>query len=61
MAKALRNGTPEPAFYYHAEQIALANGKTKEARNIEALCKSFLSLSLLARMMDPSLERRAAK
>ena len=31
MAKALKMGTPEPAFYYHAEQIARANGKTKEA------------------------------
>src|SRR5271163_4706559 len=31
MTKALRMATPEPALYYHAEQIALANGKTKEA------------------------------
>src|SRR6202021_2055932 len=30
MAKALKMGTPEPAFYYHAEQIAIASRKTRD-------------------------------
>ena len=31
IADALKLGTPEPMFYYHAEKIALANGQTKQA------------------------------
>ena len=31
MAEALKLGTPEPMFYYHAQQIALAAGEEKQA------------------------------
>jgi len=31
IAIALKMGTPEPGFYYHAGMIAMANGKKKEA------------------------------
>ncbi len=33
-AKALRLGTPEPAFYYHAGRIAAALEKKEEARKL---------------------------
>lgn len=61
MAKALRMGTPEPAFYYHAEQIALANGKTKEAEEYRKhYANRFVSISVSSHD-GPELERRAAK
>jgi len=61
MAKALRMGTPEPAFYYHAEQIALANGKTKEAEEYRRhYANRFISISVSSHD-GPELERRAAK
>jgi tetratricopeptide (TPR) repeat protein len=61
MAKALRMGTPEPAFYYHAEQIALANGKTKEAEEYRThYANRFISIALSSHD-GPELERRAAK
>jgi tetratricopeptide (TPR) repeat protein len=31
LAEALKMGTPEPMFYYHAQQIALASGEDKKA------------------------------
>ena len=34
MAKALKMGTPEPAFYYHAEQIAIRQRKNQRSRGI---------------------------
>lgn len=61
MAKALRMGTPEPAFYYHAEQIALAVGKTKEAEEYRKhYANRFISVTLSSHD-GPELERRAAK
>lgn len=61
MAKALKMGTPEPAFYYHAEQIALANGKTKEAEEYRKhYANRFVSLTLSSHD-GPELDRRAAK
>jgi tetratricopeptide (TPR) repeat protein len=61
MAKALRMGTPEPAFYYHAEQIAAANGKTKEAGEYRRhYANRFISISVSSHD-GPELERRAAK
>jgi tetratricopeptide (TPR) repeat protein len=61
MAKALKLGTPEPAFYYHAEQIALANGKTKEARKYRSrYANRFVTISVSSHD-GPELERRAAK
>jgi tetratricopeptide (TPR) repeat protein len=61
MAKALRMGTPEPAFYYHAEQIARANGKTKEADEFRShYANRFVSIAVSSH--DGSeLDRRAAK
>lgn len=35
-AKAVRLGTPEPVFYYHAEQIAKASGDGKAAQDYSA-------------------------
>jgi tetratricopeptide (TPR) repeat protein len=61
MAKALRMGTPEPAFYYHAEQIAIANGKTKEAEEYRKhYANRFVSI-VVSSHDGPELERRAAK
>jgi tetratricopeptide (TPR) repeat protein len=61
MAKALRMGTPEPAFYYHAEQIAMANGKTKEAEEYRKhYANRFVSV-IVSSHDGPELERRAAK
>ncbi len=61
MAKALKMGTPEPAFYYHAEQIALANGKTKEAEEYRRhYANRFISIAVSSHD-GPQLERRAAK
>jgi predicted Zn-dependent protease len=31
MAEAMKLGTPEPMFYYHAQQIALALGEKQKA------------------------------
>jgi tetratricopeptide (TPR) repeat protein len=65
MAKALRMGTPEPAFYYHAEQIARANGKTKEADEYRRqYAGRFISIAVseaVSRHDGPELDRRAAK
>jgi tetratricopeptide (TPR) repeat protein len=61
MAKALKMGTPEPAFYYHAEQIAIATGKTKEAEEYRKhYANRFVSISVSSHD-GPELERRAAK
>jgi tetratricopeptide (TPR) repeat protein len=61
MAKALKLATPEPAFYYHAEQIALANGKTKEAEEYRRrYANRFVSISVSSHD-GPELERRAEK
>jgi len=61
MAKALKMGTPEPAFYYHAEQIARGNGKTKEAEEYRKhYANRFVSISVSSHD-GPELERRAAK
>ena len=61
MAKALKMGTPEPAFYYHAEQIAIANGKTKEAEEYRKhYANRFVSI-VISSHDGPELERRAAK
>jgi tetratricopeptide (TPR) repeat protein len=61
MTKALRMGTPEPAFYYHAGQIAAANGKTKEAEEYRRhYANRFISISVSSHD-GPELERRAAK
>jgi tetratricopeptide (TPR) repeat protein len=61
MAKALKMGTPEPAFYYHAEQIAIANGKTKEAEEYRKhYANRFVSV-VISSHDGPELERRAAK
>jgi tetratricopeptide (TPR) repeat protein len=61
MAKALRMGTPEPAFYYHAEQIARANGKTKEAEEYRShYANRFVSIAVSSHD-GPELDRRAAK
>ena len=61
MSKALRMGTPEPAFYYHAEQIARANGKAKEADEFRRqYAGRFISISVSAHD-GPELDRRAAK
>jgi tetratricopeptide (TPR) repeat protein len=61
MAKALKMGTPEPAFYYHAEQIALANGKTKEAEELRKhYANRFVTIAVSSHD-GPELERRAAK
>jgi tetratricopeptide (TPR) repeat protein len=61
MAKALKMGTPEPAFYYHAEQIARANGKTKEADEFRRqYAGRFISI-VISSHDGPELERRAAK
>lgn len=61
MAKALRMGTPEPAFYYHAEQIARANGKTKEADEYRRqYAGRFISIAVSSHD-GPGLDRRAAK
>jgi tetratricopeptide (TPR) repeat protein len=61
MAKALRMGTPEPAFYYHAEQIARANGKAKEADEFRRqYAGRFISIVVSAHD-GPELDRRAAK
>jgi len=61
MAKALRMGTPEPAFYYHAEQIAIANGKTKEAEEYRKhYANRFVSI-VISSHDGPEPERRAAK
>jgi hypothetical protein len=54
-------GTPEPAFYYHAELIAKANGKTKEAEEYRKhYANRFVSISVSSHD-GPELERRAAK
>ena len=61
MAKALKMGTPEPAFYYHAELIAKGNGKTKEAEEYRKhYANRFVSISVSSHD-GPELERRAAK
>jgi tetratricopeptide (TPR) repeat protein len=61
MAKALKMGTPEPAFYYHAEQIALASGKTKEAEEYRKhYANRFVNIAVSSHD-GPELERRAAK
>jgi tetratricopeptide (TPR) repeat protein len=61
MTKALKLGTPEPAFYYHAEQIAAANGKTKEAEEYRKhYANRFVSIAVGSHD-GPELERRAAK
>jgi tetratricopeptide (TPR) repeat protein len=61
MAKALRMGTPEPAFYYHAERIAIANGKTTEAEEYRKhYANRFVSV-VVSSHDGPELERRAAK
>jgi tetratricopeptide (TPR) repeat protein len=61
MAKALKMGTLEPAFYYHAEQIAMATGKTKEAEEYRKhYANRFVSISVSSHD-GPELERRAAK
>ena len=61
MAKALKMGTPEPAFYYHAELIARGNGKTKEAEEYRKhYANRFVSISVSSHD-GPELERRAAK
>ena len=61
MAKALKMGTPEPAFYYHAAQIALANGKNKEAEDYKQhYANRFVSLTVSSHD-GPELDRRAAK
>jgi tetratricopeptide (TPR) repeat protein len=61
MAKTLKLGTPEPAFYYHAEQIAQANGKTKEAEEYRKhYANRFVSIAISSHD-GPELERRAAK
>jgi tetratricopeptide (TPR) repeat protein len=61
MTKALRMGTPEPAFYYHAAQIAMANGKTKEAEEYRKhYANRFVSISVSAHDGSES-DRRAAK
>jgi tetratricopeptide (TPR) repeat protein len=65
MAKALKMGTPEPAFYYHAEQIARANGKTKEAEEYRShYANRFISIAVSAAVnpdVGSELDRRAAK
>ncbi len=61
MAKALTMGTPEPAFYYHAEQIAKANGKTKQAEEYRSkYANRFISI-VVSSHDGPELDRRAAK
>jgi tetratricopeptide (TPR) repeat protein len=61
MAKALKMGTPEPAFYYHAGLIAQANGKTKEAEEFKKhYADRFVSISVSSHA-GPELDRRAAK
>ena len=61
MAKALKMGTPEPAFYYHAEQIAIAQGKTKEAEEYRShYANRFVNISVSSHD-GPELDRRAAK
>jgi tetratricopeptide (TPR) repeat protein len=61
MPKALIMGTPEPVFYYHAEQIALAVGKTKEAEEYRKhYANRFISIAVSSHG-GPELERRAAK
>lgn len=61
MAKALKMGTPEPAFYYHADRIAMANGKTKEAEEYRRhYANRFISIAVSSHD-GPELERRAAK
>jgi tetratricopeptide (TPR) repeat protein len=61
MAEALKMGTPEPAFYYHAELIAKGNGKTKEAEEYRKhYANRFVSISVSSHD-GPELERRAAK
>lgn len=61
MTKALRMGTPEPAFYYHAEQIALANGKSKEAEEYRRhYANRFISIAVSSHD-GPELNHRAAK
>jgi tetratricopeptide (TPR) repeat protein len=61
MAKALKMGTPEPAFFYHAERIAIANGKTKEAEEYRKhYANRFVSI-VVSSHDGPELERRAAK
>ncbi|MGA3189817.1 MAG: tetratricopeptide repeat protein [Bryobacteraceae bacterium] len=61
MAKALKMGTPEPAFYYHAELIAQANGKVKEAEEYRKnYANRFVNLSVSSHD-GPEPERRAAK
>jgi len=62
---ALKMGTPEPAFYYHAEQIARANGKTKEAEEYRShYANRFVSIIASQAVnpdVGPELDRRAAK
>ncbi len=61
MAKALKMETPEPAFYYHAEQIALANGNTKLAEEYRKhYANRFVTLAISSHD-GPELDRRAAK
>ncbi len=61
MAEALKMGTPEPAFYYHAELIAVANGKTKEAEEYRKhYANRFVSVTLSSHD-GPEFDRRAAK
>jgi len=61
---ALKMGTPEPAFYYHAEQIARANGKTKEAEEYRShYANRFVSIIASQAVnpdVGPELDRRAA-
>jgi len=61
MNRALNMGTPEPAFYYHAEQIALADGNTKLAEEYRKhYANRFISLAVSSHD-GPELDRRAAK
>jgi tetratricopeptide (TPR) repeat protein len=61
MKEALSMGTPEPAFYYHAEQIALANGNNKQAEEYRKhYANRFVSL-FVSSHDGPELDRRAAK
>ena len=40
IAEALKLGTPDPMFYYHAQQIALATGDEQQAAEYSQKLKS---------------------
>ncbi len=61
MAKALKMETPEPTFYYHAGQIALANGNTRLAGEYRKHYANRFVTVTISSHDGSGLDRRAAK